>query len=129
MEAVDVVGRAEPGVLPCPARRPDSRVTVDPVAVGRLRPADPADLAEVRAAAADADAARRQVAANLLGEAPAQVAAADWARLIADPVRTVRRAAVDAMVDSGRSGLRSLLETPGRAGGRAEPRRHRCLRR
>lgn len=75
-----------------------------------LRPADPADLAAVRAAAASDDAARRQVAASLLREADAEVAAADWARLAGDPVRSVRRAAVDAMVDVGRPELRPLLE-------------------
>ena len=55
--------------------------------------------------------ARRQVAANLLGEADPEVAAAEWARLVVDPVRSVRRAAVDAMVDAGRPELRPLLET------------------
>ena len=75
-----------------------------------LRPADPADLAAVRAAAASDDAARRQVAASLLREGDAEVAAADWARLAADPVRSVRRAAVDAMVDVGRPELRPVLE-------------------
>ena len=54
---------------------------------------------------------RRQVAANLLGEADPDVAAADWARLVVDPVRSVRRAAVDAVVDAGRPELRPLLET------------------
>ena len=75
-----------------------------------LRPADPTDLAVVRAAATSDDAARRQVAASLLREADAEVAAADWARLAGDPVRSVRRAAVDAMVDVGRQELRPLLE-------------------
>ena len=75
-----------------------------------LRPADPADAAKVRQAAVSDDAARRQVAANLLREADADMAAAEWARLAADPVRSVRRAAVDAMVDVGRQELRPLLE-------------------
>jgi hypothetical protein len=80
--------------------------------LGDLRPGiDPDHLARVRAAAADDDAARRQVAANLLGEADPEIAAADWARLTVDPVRSVRRAAVDAMVDAGRPELRPLLET------------------
>ena len=80
--------------------------------LGSLHPGASADdLARVRAAAADDDPARRQVAANLLGEADAETAAAHWARLVVDPVRSVRRAAVDSVVDAGRPGLRSLLET------------------
>ncbi|MGH9263424.1 MAG: NifU N-terminal domain-containing protein [Acidimicrobiales bacterium] len=79
--------------------------------LGALRPADPSDLARVVAAASDADQARRQVAANLLREADPAVARAEWARLVVDPVRGVRRAAVDAMVDAGREELRPLLES------------------
>lgn len=75
-----------------------------------LRPGDPADLEKVRAASRSDDAARRQVAASLLREGDAGVAAAEWARLAADPVRSVRRAAVDAVVDVGRADLRPLLE-------------------
>jgi hypothetical protein len=80
--------------------------------LGSLRPgADPDDLARVRAAAAGDDPSHRQVAANLLGEADPAAAAADWARLVVDRVRSVRRAAVDAVVDAGREELRPLLET------------------
>ena len=79
--------------------------------LGSLRPADPADLPRVLAAASDADQARRQVAANLLREAEPATARAEWARLVGDPVRAVRRAAVDAMVDAGRHELRPLLES------------------
>ncbi|HEV2760023.1 MAG TPA: NifU N-terminal domain-containing protein [Acidimicrobiales bacterium] len=79
--------------------------------LGGLRPADPADLTQVLAAAADPDQARRQVAAYLLKEAEPAVAQQRWAVLVADPVRAVRRAAVDAMVDAGRDGLRPLLES------------------
>ncbi len=75
-----------------------------------LRPAHPDDLVAVREAAASDDAARRQVAANLLREADGEVAVVEWARLAGDPVRSVRRAAVDAMVDVGRQELRPLLE-------------------
>ena len=78
--------------------------------LGSLRPADPDDLARVRAAASGDDPFRRQVAANLLGEADRAVAAAEWARLATDRARAVRRAAVDAMVDAGRQELRPLLE-------------------
>lgn len=79
--------------------------------LGALRPADPSDLPTVVAAASDGDQARRQVAANLLREAEPAVARAEWARLVIDPVRGVRRAAVDAMVDAGREELRPLLES------------------
>ncbi|MEA2825630.1 MAG: hypothetical protein QOG43_69 [Actinomycetota bacterium] len=80
--------------------------------LGDLHPGgDPAHLARVRAAAADDDPGRRQVAANLLGEADPDAAATDWARLVVDPVRSVRRAAVDAVVDAGRPELRPLLVT------------------
>jgi HEAT repeat protein len=65
----------------------------------------------VRAAAAGDDPSHRQVAANLLREGDPAAAAGDWGRLVVDPVRSVRRAAVDAMVDAGREELRPLLET------------------
>lgn len=78
--------------------------------LGSLRPADPPDLARVLAAASGDDAAHRQVAANLLREGDPQAALDAWSRLVTDPVRAVRRAAVDAMVDAGRDELRPLLE-------------------
>jgi hypothetical protein len=78
--------------------------------LGSLRPAEAGDLARVLEAAAGDDPARRQVAANLLREGNAQAAHDAWARLVTDPVRAVRRAAVDAMVDAGRDELRPLLE-------------------
>jgi len=78
--------------------------------LGLLRPAEAADLDRVLAAVHDDDPARRQVAANLLREADADVAAAEWARLVVDAVRSVRRAAADAMVDVNRQELRPLLE-------------------
>lgn len=79
--------------------------------LGTLRPGDDSDdLARVRAASASGDPSHRQVAASLLREADAAPAGDDWARLVADPVRSVRRAAVDAMVDVGRQELRPLLE-------------------
>ncbi|MDQ3897540.1 MAG: NifU N-terminal domain-containing protein [Actinomycetota bacterium] len=79
--------------------------------LGSLRPAEPTDLDQVRAAASDADPARRQVAANLLREADPGVARDEWTRLVGDRVRAVRRATVDAMVDAGRDELRPLLES------------------
>jgi hypothetical protein len=78
--------------------------------LGGLRPADPADLALLEGAAGDDDPFRRQVAANLLREAEIERAAAHWARLVVDAVRSVRRATVDAMVDVGREEVRPLLE-------------------
>lgn len=79
--------------------------------LGPLRPAGAEDLAAVLAAAAGDDRYHRQVAANLLGEADPAAARPAWARLVADPVRAVRRATVDAMVDAGREELRPLLES------------------
>jgi len=79
--------------------------------LGPLRPAKAADRAVVVAAAADPDQYRRQVAANLLGEADDETADAVWSRLIVDPAGAVRRATVDAMVDAGRQSLRPLLES------------------
>ncbi len=79
--------------------------------LGSLRPANPSDLAEVLAAASGPDQARRQVAANLLREADPARAREQWGRLVGDPVRAVRRATVDAMVDVGREELRPLLES------------------
>ena len=78
--------------------------------LGALKPADPADLPAVLAAAADPDQSRRQVAANLLREADPGVAKEHWSRLAVDAVRAVRRATVDALVDAGRDELRPLLE-------------------
>ncbi|HEX2192817.1 MAG TPA: HEAT repeat domain-containing protein, partial [Acidimicrobiales bacterium] len=78
---------------------------------GSLRPAEAEDRARLVDAAEGEDAARRQVAANLLREADPDLAARHWARLVADPVRSVRRSAVDAVVDVERPGLRPLLES------------------
>ena len=75
-----------------------------------VRADDPAGLERLVAAAASPEAALRQVAASRLGEAPGDVSADAWARLVDDPSRTVRRAAVDAVVDAGREDLRPLLE-------------------
>ena len=79
--------------------------------LGSLRPAEAADLTRVVAAAESDEPARRQVAANLLREADAEVAKQHWSRLVADPVRSVRRSAVDAVVDVDRPELRGLLES------------------
>ncbi len=79
--------------------------------LGELRPADPADLARLLAAASGPEQSHRQVAANLLKEADPLTAREQWSRLVGDPVRAVRRVAVDAMVDAGRDELRPLLES------------------
>ncbi len=105
-------GGAGAGVPPAGPSGRQTRLERAWAELGSRRPGSSADdLALVRAAAAGDDASRRQVAANLLGEADAEVAAAEWSRLVTDPVRSVRRAAVDAMVDAGRPALRPLLET------------------
>ncbi len=79
--------------------------------LGSLRPGEPGDLAAVRAAAHGEDASRRQVATSLLREADTGAAVTEWAHLIVDPSRAVRRATADAMVDVNRERLRPLLES------------------
>lgn len=91
-------------------RRRTSRLDEAWAELGSLRPAEPADLAALQAAAAGEDPFRRQVAANLLREAEPAVAAPAWSRLLDDRSRSVRRVTVDAMVDAGREELRPLLE-------------------
>ena len=92
------------------ARRSETRLDRAWRELGALRADRRADLDRLLAAAAAPEPASRQVAAGLLGEAPSEVAAEAWARLVGDPSRTVRRAAVDAVVDAGREDLRPLLE-------------------
>ena len=98
-------GRAEAG----PAR-PPRRLERAWAELGPLRGDRTEDLDWVVAAAHDDDAARRQVAAALLADAPADVAAATWSQLLGDPSRMVRRSVLDAVVDAGREALRPLLE-------------------
>ena|SRR5436190_18399588 len=78
--------------------------------LGHLRPDRPEDLAQVLSAARDNEPTRRQVAANLLREAPPEAAEQTWAGLAADPSRLVRRTTIDAIVDVNRENLRPLLE-------------------
>jgi hypothetical protein len=78
--------------------------------LGALRPEEPADLDRILAARSSPDAAHRQVAARLLIGAGADTGEREWAGLLADSSRSVRRAAVDAMVDADRPALRALLE-------------------
>jgi hypothetical protein len=74
------------------------------------RALESADPDQVVAALSSPEVAERQVAARLVGDAGLAVAYAAWERLVDDPSRTVRRAAVDAMVDANRDELRPLLE-------------------
>jgi hypothetical protein len=78
--------------------------------LGALAASKPEDLDLVLAAARDRDGARRQVAAQLLSDAPDEVAASTWGELLVDPSRAVRRAAVDAVAGAERESLRPLLE-------------------
>jgi hypothetical protein len=78
--------------------------------LGALRADRPEHLDRVVAAARDAESARRQVAAALLADAPPDVAAREWARLLGDGSRGVRRSVVDAVAGSGREELRPLLD-------------------
>ncbi|HEY5012435.1 MAG TPA: HEAT repeat domain-containing protein [Acidimicrobiia bacterium] len=78
--------------------------------LGSLRPDEPGDLDRILAAVSSPNSAARQVAARVLVDAGAEVAEQEWGRLLGDPSRGVRRAAVDAMVDVERPALRPLLE-------------------
>ena len=78
--------------------------------LGALRPGEPADLERVLAASRDAEPTRRQVAAALLAEAPAEAATQAWQRLLSDPSRAVRRSVLDAVAAATREELRPLLE-------------------
>ena len=78
--------------------------------LGALRPDRPEDLERVLAACDDPEPARRQVAAALLADAPADAAAGAWADLVGDASRAVRRSAVDAIAGAERQELRPLLE-------------------
>jgi len=78
--------------------------------LGALRTDRPEDLERVLAACDDSEAARRQVAAALLADAPADAAAGAWADLVGDASRAVRRSAVDAIAGAERQELRPLLE-------------------
>jgi hypothetical protein len=74
------------------------------------RALESADPDQVVAALSSPEVAERQVAARLVGDAGLAVAYPAWERLVDDPSRTVRRAAVDAIVDANRDELRPLLE-------------------
>jgi hypothetical protein len=78
--------------------------------LGALRADRPEDLGRIVAATRDPDPAHRQVAAALLADAPPDVAADGWNRLFSDDSRNVRRSVIDAVVDSHREELRTLLE-------------------
>lgn len=78
--------------------------------LGALRADNPEHLDGVLAAARDKEPARRQVAAALLADAPVDVAARAWERLLADSSRVVRRSTVDAVAGAGREELRPQLE-------------------
>jgi HEAT repeats/Scaffold protein Nfu/NifU N terminal len=90
--------------------RPRRRLEIAWADLGALRADQADDLDRVLAAARAEEPARRQVAAVLLAGAPPDVASAAWARLLDDPSRTVRRSAIDTVVDADRETLRPLLE-------------------
>ncbi len=107
---VDVRGVTASGAAPAADDRRISRLDRAWDELGTLRSGDTDDLEIVLSAARDADSARRQVAAQLLGDAPDGVAASMWSELLVDPSRSVRRAAVDAVAGAERESLRPLLE-------------------
>jgi hypothetical protein len=78
--------------------------------LGALRADEPEHLDGVLATARDEEPARRQVAAALLTDAPVDVAARAWERLLGDSSRVVRRSTVDAVAGARREELRPLLE-------------------
>jgi HEAT repeat protein len=78
--------------------------------LGSLRAERPDDLARIVGATRDDEPARRQVAAALLADAPAEVARETWTTLAGDASRSVRRSTIDAVVDAAREELRPLLE-------------------
>ncbi len=108
--------RVEPGPsVTRPAASPDEtrpprrlqRAWAD---LGALRVEEPEDLERILGASRDDDPARRQVAAAILADAPADAAATAWRRLVDDTSRAVRRSAVDAVAGAVRPELRPLLE-------------------
>ena len=78
--------------------------------LGALRPDRRDDLDRILAARSSSNVADRQVAARLLVDADPAVARLAWDGLLADASRTVRRATIDAIVDTERAALRPLLE-------------------
>jgi hypothetical protein len=90
--------------------RPPRRLEQAWADLGRLRGDRPEDLDRVLAAAEDDNAARRQVAAALLADAPPGVAMRTWAQMLGDRSRMVRRSVIDVVVGADREALRPLLE-------------------
>ena len=78
--------------------------------LGALRPDRRDDLDRILAARSSSNIADRQVAARRLADADPAVARLAWDGLLADASRTVRRATIDAIVDTERAALRPLLE-------------------
>jgi hypothetical protein len=78
--------------------------------LGALRADRPDDLERILTASRDTEPVRRQVAAALLADAPADIAAAAWDALSADASRSVRRSVIDAVGDARRDELRPILE-------------------
>jgi hypothetical protein len=78
--------------------------------LGALHADRPDDLERILAACDDPEPARRQVAAALLADAPADAADGAWAGLLDDSSRAVRRSTVDAVAGAERQELRLLLE-------------------
>jgi hypothetical protein len=78
--------------------------------LGSLRATEPGDLDRILAAVSSPNRPARQVGARLVADADAGVAEDAWSRLLDDTSRSVRRSAVDAMVDAERPALRPLLE-------------------
>ncbi|MGQ0805678.1 MAG: NifU N-terminal domain-containing protein [Actinomycetota bacterium] len=78
--------------------------------LGALRADRSEHLDRILVVSRDEEPARRQVAAALLADAPPEVSAREWERLLGDPSRAVRRSVVDAVAGTGREELRGLLD-------------------
>jgi hypothetical protein len=98
------------GAAPRSATREAGKLERAWTELGSLRGDRPDDLERILAATNDTEPARRQVAAALLADAPADIAAEAWDALFADDSRRVRRSVIDAVVDTNREALRPILE-------------------
>jgi hypothetical protein len=89
---------------------PRAREAKDSAVERAWRELGTADQTRISAALSSPELAERQVAARRIADAEPNVAYAAWEQLLDDSSRSVRRAAVDAMVDAERDALRPLLE-------------------
>jgi hypothetical protein len=108
------VAPSDPDAPPQPSRADSAaarpRATKGTAVEQAWRELGTADEERIRVALSSEEIAARQVAARRVGDFDPDVAHAAWEQLLDDQSRSVRRAAVDAMVDAERETLRPLLE-------------------